>query len=72
MEKDGVRQSHPLLHGTWDGALKASWQDGAEQLLWQKNAPHKHPSRCACRSSCKAFSGARTVTITAYASPGIC
>ncbi|CAK0783406.1 hypothetical protein CVIRNUC_006605 [Coccomyxa viridis] len=45
VEKDGVRQSHPLLHGTWDGALKASWQDGAEQLLWQKNPPHKHPSR---------------------------
>jgi len=45
VEKDGKRQSYPQLHGTWDGAFKATWEDVSEQLLWQKNPPHEYPSR---------------------------
>lgn len=51
VEKDGRKQSHPVLHGTWDGAFKAAWADGSEQLLWQKNPPHEHPSRSAASCS---------------------
>ena len=46
VEKEGKRQSFPQLHGTWDGAFSATWEDGLAQLLWQKNPPHEHPSRC--------------------------
>ena len=72
VEKDGVKQSHPLLHGTWDGALKASWQDGTEQLLWQKNPPHEHPSRCASRYLRSASARSHAVTITGMLPLGIC
>ena len=50
MEKDGKRQSYPQLHGTWDGAFSATWEDGSQQLLWQKNPPHEHSSRCLAHS----------------------
>ena len=45
VEKEGRKQSFPQLHGTWDGAFSATWEDGSQQLLWQKNPPHEHPSR---------------------------
>ncbi len=45
VEVGGQKLEYPLLHGKWDGALWATLADGSEQLLWQKNAPHEHPSR---------------------------
>ena len=45
VEVGGLKLEHPLLHGKWDGALWATHTDGSQQLLWQKNAPHEHPSR---------------------------
>ncbi|KAK9904888.1 hypothetical protein WJX75_004896 [Coccomyxa subellipsoidea] len=45
VEVGGQKLEHPLLHGKWDGALWATHTDGSQQLLWQKNAPHEHPSR---------------------------
>ena len=45
VEKKGKAQKFPQLHGTWDGAFMATFQDGSEQLLWKKNPPHEHPSR---------------------------
>ncbi len=45
MEEEGKALKFPQLHGIWDGAFMATFQDGSEQLLWKKNPPHKHPSR---------------------------
>lgn len=50
IEVEGKKQEFPQLHGKWDGALWARAADGSEQLLWQKNPPHEHPSRSACCS----------------------
>lgn len=39
------KQTFPKLHGAWNERFVAEFQDGSEQLLWQKSPPHEHPSR---------------------------
>lgn len=56
VEAGGSKLDYPRLHGKWDAALMATFDDGSEQLLWQKNPPHKHPSRSA---QCNAWMSAR-------------
>ncbi len=47
VEYDGRRLDQPQLAGKWDEALSAVSASGAQQLLWARNPPHDHPSRCA-------------------------